>query len=63
MVKKGNDVLNFQNFQNIFLQNCPFFSNITGLLCRISTSAQLDSKKNFSFERSRIIKNLHDKGL
>ena len=60
MVKTGNDALNFQNFQNIFCRTVTFSLTLQACCPEFLTSAQLDSKTNFSFELSRIIKNLQD---
>ena len=43
------------------MQNCPFFSNVTGMQCKISDLTKANSKKNVLCERFKIAGNVPEK--
>ena len=50
MVKKGNNVLNFQKFQESFCRTVPFSLTLQACIPEFLNSAQTDFKTNVSFE-------------
>ena len=54
---------NFENFQKIKLQNCPFFSSATMCSLEFSTSTKTDCQKNVSGEFSEIWKLVRERSI